>query len=65
MNMISKDYYTVAGITFDTIINVKDGIVEVARDYYQVGTFKKSEFLAVIKRSGFKVSDIPRRSNSK
>ena len=62
MNMISKDYFTVAGITFDTIINVKDGIVEVAKNYHQVGAFKKSEFLAVIKRSGFKVSDIPRRA---
>jgi hypothetical protein len=61
MNMISKDYFNLAGITFDTIIRVKDGIVEVAKDYHQVGAFKKSEFLSAIKRSDFKVSDIPRR----
>ena len=61
MNMISKDYFNLAGVTFDTIIRVKDGIVEVAKDYHQVGSFKKNEFLAAIKRSNFKVSDIPRR----
>jgi hypothetical protein len=61
MNMISKDYFNIAGITFDTIISVKDGIVEVAKDYYQVGAFNKGEFIAAIERSGFKVSDIPRR----
>jgi hypothetical protein len=62
MNMISKDYFNLAGITFDTIISVKDGTVEVAKDYHQVGSFKKNEFLSAIKRSGFKVSDIPRRA---
>jgi hypothetical protein len=61
MNMISKDYFHIAGITFDTIISVKEGIVEVAKDYYQVGAFNKLEFIAAIERSGFKVSDIPRR----
>jgi hypothetical protein len=61
MNIISKNYFDLAGITFDTIISVKDGIVEVAKDYCHVGSFKKSEFLAAIKRSGFKVSDIPRK----
>ena len=61
MNMISKDYFNLSSITFDTIISVKNGIVEVAKDYHQVGSFKKSEFLAAIKRSGFKASDIPRR----
>jgi hypothetical protein len=61
MKIISKDYFNLAGITFDTIIRVKDGIVEVAKDYHQVGSFKKIEFLAAVKRSGFKVSDIPRR----
>ena len=61
MNMISKNYFNLAGITFDTIIGVKNGYVEVAKDYYQVATFKKDEFLKAIKRSGFKVSDIPRR----
>jgi hypothetical protein len=59
--MISKDYYNIAGITFDTITGVKDGLVFVAKDYYQVATFKKDEFLRAVKRSGLKVSDIPRR----
>ena len=63
MNMISKNYFNLAGITFDTIIRVKDGIVEVAKDYHQVGVFNKSEFLSAIKRSGFKISDIPRRNS--
>ena len=61
MNMISKDYFNLSGITFDTIISVKNGIVEVAKDYYQVGAFNKREFIAAVERSGFKVSDIPRR----
>ena len=61
MNMISKDYFNIAGITFDTIIGVKDGVVVVAKDYYRVATFKKSEFVKAVKRSGFKISDIPRR----
>tara|TARA_R110000764_G_scaffold132331_1_gene220171 strand:- start:361 stop:549 length:189 start_codon:yes stop_codon:yes gene_type:complete len=59
--MISKNYFSIAGITFDTIISVGDGIVEVAKDCYQVGAFNKGEFIAAIERSGFKVSDIPRR----
>ena len=59
--MISKDYFNLSGITFDTIISVKNGIVEVAKDYYQVGAFNKREFIAAVERSGFKVSDIPRR----
>ena len=61
MNMISKDYFNLAGVTFDTIIRVKDEIVEVAKDHYQVGSFNKGEFLAAVKRSNFKISDIPRR----
>tara|TARA_R110002073_G_scaffold335762_2_gene528807 strand:- start:530 stop:721 length:192 start_codon:yes stop_codon:yes gene_type:complete len=61
MNMISKDYFNLAGVTFDTIIRVKDEIVEVAKDHYQVGSFNKGEFLAAVKRSDFKISDIPRR----
>tara|TARA_R110002072_G_scaffold98857_2_gene217584 strand:- start:323 stop:508 length:186 start_codon:yes stop_codon:yes gene_type:complete len=59
--MISKDYFNLAGVTFDTIIRVKDEIVEVAKDHYQVGSFNKGEFLAAVKRSDFKISDIPRR----
>ena len=61
MNMISKDYFNLSSITFDTIISVKNGIVEVAKDYYQVGAFNKRELIAAVERSGFKVSDIPRR----
>lgn len=61
MHMISKDYFNIAGVTFDTIIRVKDGFVEVAKDYHQVATFKKSEFVKAVKRSGFKLRDIPRR----
>ena len=62
MNMISKDYFNLAGVTFDTIISVKDGYIEVAKDYCWVAIFKKGDFLSAIKRSGFKVNDIPRRS---
>ena len=61
MNMISKDYFELSNVIFDTITGVKDGLVEVSKDYAFVTCFKKADFIAAVKRSGFKISDIPRR----
>lgn len=63
MNMISKDYFELSGVIFDTITAVKGGLVEVSKDYAVVTRFRKDEFIAVVKRSGFKISDIPRRKS--
>ena len=61
MNMISKDYFELSNVIFDTITSVKGGLVEVSKDYAFVTSFKKADFIAAVKRSGFKISDIPRR----
>ena len=63
MNIISKNYYELAGVTFDTIVEVRGmpELVEAHKDYVFVTCFKKADLISAAKRSGFKISDIPRR----
>ena len=53
MNIISKNYYELAGVTFDTIVEVRGmpELVEAHKDYVFVTCFKKADLISAAKRS--------------